>query len=384
MRRIGAVLLAWLAMGATISSSAADLPAATKKLLAAAKLDTDVLKGLDDELAMPPGWLEAAAKEPVVRIVATWDPDQFASFTSPFRERYPNIKLSYSRGGLLERSQKPLIALKSGRILGDIIVSPGTDWARFAEIDALADLRELPNFKVLGKGFREENGRWIGQKLAYRCMSYNTNIVPKSELPAKWEDLLTNPFWRSGKLAIPDRPDLWLTVLWTHKGPEWTTDFMRRLFTEVKPQSRKEGASAIVALTVAGELPGAIAAAEYRTKQYFDKGAPVYLHCPEPVLSAVSLIIAMKASTSPNAMKLFLNWFLSKEGQVAQFASDQATPVHKDLVDDPRFTSFAHEVEGKQRILRDEMKLVTENDKLMAIYFPLWQGLTGNKALPQE
>lgn len=378
-------VLAMVVIGIFAEASTANtLPEATKKVLASLKLDADFLKGLDDELKVPQSWIDAAAKEGEVKITATWDPGQFTLLSSAFAERYPGIKLNYTRGGLMDRSQKPLLALKTRRVLSDIIVSPGTDWAKFAAIDALMDLRELPNFKVLGPGFREENGKWIGQKLAFRCMAYNTNIVPKSELPKKWEDFLNNPFWRNGKLAVPDRPDLWLTILWTHKGPQWTTDYMRRMLTEVRPQSRKEGANAIVALTVAGELPGSVAVAEYRTKQYYDRGAPVYLHCPEPVLSAVSLIIAMKASRSPNAVKVFLNWFLSKEGQISQFAAENATPVHKDLVRDPRFTSFAEEIQGKEIILRDEIGLITENDKLMQIYLPLWQGLTGNKALPTE
>ena len=95
----------------------------------------------------------------------------------------------------------------------------------------------------------------MGQKLAYRCMAFNTSKIKAADLPKTWDDLLTNPVWRNGTLGLPDVPDVWLAMLWQAKGPEWSTNFLNHLFKEVKPQLRKEGTSAVVALTAAGETP---------------------------------------------------------------------------------------------------------------------------------
>jgi iron(III) transport system substrate-binding protein len=355
------------------------LPKATQAMLAKMKFDASILSGLDQELAMPPEWIAAAKTEGEVKVLASWDPRQFREMSAPFRERYPFVKLTYTRGGKLDRSIKALIALQQGRFLGHIITSPGEEWLDFKDEDALADLRVLPNFKTLPEESREQDGLWIGQKMAFRCMAYNTDKIKKADLPKTWDDLITNPVWRNGNLAIPDRPNLWLSMLWVGNGPAWTTNFMERLFREVKPQLRKEGSSAAVGLTVAGETPAVIGAAEYRVKEYEVKGAPVSWHCPEPIPVAISQMMMLKGTPSPNGAYMFLNWFLSKEGQIAQYAGDFSAPVHKDLYKDQHFYPYPDEVIGRKLAFRDENKLRVEYPKLLAAYAPLWVGAGGGE-----
>jgi hypothetical protein len=77
---------------------------------------------------------------------------------------------------------------------------------------------------------------------------------------------------------------------------------------------------------------------------------------------------------------MFLNWFLSKEGQLAQYAGDFSAPVHKDFYRDKRFYPYPDEVIGKKLAFRDEEKLRSEYPKLLAIYAPLWSGAGGGEA----
>ena len=156
-----------------------------------------------------------------------------------------------------------------------------------------------------------------------------------------------------------------------------TVNFMNRLFKDVKPQLRKEGTSAVVALTAAGETPAFIGAADYRTREQKAKGAPVDWHCPEPVPVGVSQLMMLKGSPSPHGAYIFLNWFLSKEGQLAQYVGDYSIPVHKDLEQDPHFLPFPDEIVGKKLAWRDEEKIRAEFPKLMAVYGPLWTGAGG-------
>jgi iron(III) transport system substrate-binding protein len=371
----GAALLASaLLMPAAV---AADLPKATQDLLVKAKLDASILKGLDDELKMPQAWFDGAKKEPAAKILAAWDPQQFRTMAAPFHERYPNVQINYNRGSLNDRGIKSLIAYQGGRYVADVISSASNTWIDFKAADGLADLRVLPNYQLLPPENRDPDGNWIGQKITYRCMAYNTNKIKKSDLPKTWDDLLTNPVWRNGNLAIPDIPSIWLTMLWDAKGEEWTTNFMTKLFKDVKPQLRKEGTSAVVALTAAGETPAFIGAADYRVKEQKAKGAPVDWHCPEPVPVGVSQLMMLKGSPAPNGSYIFLSWFLSKEGQLAQYVGDYSIPVHKDLEQDPHFLPFPDEILGKKLAWRDEEKIKASFPKLMAVYGPLWAGAGG-------
>ena len=377
MRALAAALL--LACTGLASAHGAELPRATQALLRQAKLAPDILAGLDAELVMPKEWLDGAKGEPDVKILASWDPKQFNTLAAPFRERYPFVKLTYTRGALVDRGLKALEAFKAGRYFAAIIASPGNYWFDYRDIDAFADLRVLPNFRKLEPAERDPEGLWMGQKIAYRCMAYNSTRVAAADLPRRWDDLLTNPFWRDGKLGIPNRPNLWLSQLWHAQGPAWTTDFMTRLFRIVKPQLRQEGSSAAVGLTVAGEVPAMVAAAEYRVKEYRLKGAPVNLHCPEPVPTAVSPMVLWKGTPAKNSAYLFLDWFLSKEGQLAQYVADLSTPVHAGMKDDPRFLPFPEEIVGKRQALRDEASLQSEYPEMMKVYQPLWEAAGGSE-----
>ena len=380
-RWMAAVLVGAGVCWASGGVSAADLPKATQKILSNLKFDSSILSGLDKELTVPPAWIEAAKKEGALRISASWDPVPFKKMTEAFQERYPFIKTEYARGSRQDRAMRPLIAFQSGRIITDLIGGIGASFALFKDADALEDMRDLPNFNNVPVGMRDEGGLWVGERLRYWCMSYNTNLVKKADLPKTWDDLLTNPVWRDGHIAVSDRPNLWIGNVWALPGygDKWGKNYISRLFSDVKPQLRKEGNNAMVALVIAGEFRAAIPSADYRTKQYLEKGAPVSWHCPEPVPLSISEMSMIKNNPHLFASKLWVNWFLSKEGQLAQYASDLAPPVHKDL-QTKEFLPFPDEIKGRKIAFRDPIQLETELPKLFEFWNPLWErGTKGNK-----
>ncbi len=369
------VAVSGVGLGAGLAKSE-PLPKATQQVLDSLKLGPEFAAGIEAEARMPAAWIAGAKREKFTRILGTWDANQFTRMTAPFRERFPFIALRYSRAGNADRTIKTLMALKAGRVIADVIVSLGNSWFRFKSMDAIADLRDLPNFKNLPKGMADPDGGWVGVKITFRCIAYNTKLVPKSDLPKTWDDLLTNPRWRGGKLGIPNRPNNWVLNLWGAKGEAWTTNFMTKLFTELKPQLRKEGLNASLALTVAGEFHAVIPASSNRARQYLERGAPVGWHCPDPVPVSISQMAMLKASTRPNATKVFLNWMLSREAQMAQYEANFAPPTHKDL-QRVEFRNFAGETIGKALAFRHPSLLVEVSPKMLGVWNGLWQRSTG-------
>lgn len=358
--------LAWvvaLAMGGSVL--AADLPEATKKALANLKLDASIMNGLDAELDVPKAWLDGAAKEEGAIILGTWREREFLGMQAAFKERYPSVKLQYHRTSTRSRGMKVIVALKEGRVIADVTVSIADVYAQFKKMNALADLRELPSFKNLASNHVGANGTWASFKLSYRCMAYNTDLVEKADLPKTWDDLLTNPRWRGGKIALSNHPTAWLLTLWAAKGEKWGERFTRRLFTELEPQQRKEGMSASTALTIAGEFHANIPGPERRAKTYAEKGAPVGYHCPEPVTMTLSQVVMLEKAENKNAARIFINWLLSREGQILQYAHSNSVPSHKALQLD-QFIPFAHTIVGKPSVIRDDELLGSEIHKKMA------------------
>lgn len=342
-------VMSMLAFGA----AAADLPKATQKALSAHKLPASVLDGIDQELTVPKEWLDGAAKEKEVLISGTWNEREFSAMTAPFKERYPNVTLRYDRSGTSGRGTRVLVALAEGRVLADVLTSIADAMTEFVEAKALGDMRELPSFNNIPADYVASDGTWASFKLSFRCMAYNTEKVKKEDLPAKWEDLLDNPIWRNDRLGLSDHPTAWLLSLWSVNGDKWGQDFTRRLFEDVKPQRRKEGMTQMTALTVAGEFYANIPSPEWVAQRYVTKGAPVSYHCPTPVPISTSQIVMLDKTPRKNAARLFINWMLSREGQLLQYTETFAVPVHKAL-QSPDFLPFAETIIGKPTVVRDE------------------------------
>jgi ABC-type Fe3+ transport system substrate-binding protein len=353
------------------TAAAMDLPESTRQVLKELKLDESVLAGLDKELTVPDAWIDAARREGTFRIGGSWDPTQFRAMTESFTARYPFIKPIYSRGNFNARAFKPLLAFEDGRYISDVVTGIGGAMQKYIAANALEDLSDVPGLNNVLDGMKQKDGLWVGIRIRYWCMSFNTSVVKQGELPRTWDDLVTHPRWRDGKLGIGNLPQLWVLPLSAVKGEQWTKNFLARLFDDVKPQLRKEGANQLLTLVAAGEMDAAVPSGDHRIVQFQEKGAPLGWHCPEPVPSAISEMGILRGSPNMYASKLFANWLLSKEGQIAQYAADDSPPVHKDL-QRREFMPFPEEILGKKIAFRDP-GLEEEHDELLKLWNPYWE-----------
>jgi iron(III) transport system substrate-binding protein len=358
------VVCASLAMSSVART--ADLPESTKKQLKALNFDPSIMAGLDKELVMPQAWLDGAKKEPPVQILATWNPSEWRVLSESFRARYPSVKIEYVRSSRDNRQVQMLLAFRQGRYVADIVSSFSSVYQDLKAANGLLDLRELPNFKNAIEGAYDPDGLWVAERITYWCMAYNTDLVKKQDLPKDWEDLLTNPFWRNGRFAVSNTAAGWLTVLYQAKGEAWTRDFMTRLFVDVKPKRRNEGRDASVQLTAAGEQGAVAPSGDYRVHEFAKRGAPISFHCPSIVPMAPAQLGILHGSPAPNGAKIFLDWFLSKEGQIGLHAATGAVSAHKDF-QRPEFLNYPEEImDPSKKIVVDtlDMKALGELQKL--------------------
>jgi ABC-type Fe3+ transport system substrate-binding protein len=252
------------------------------------------------------------------------------------------------------------------------------DLSDYQAAGALMKLTDVPNIKNMPADIQDANGYWVAPRLQYWCMTYNTNLVKESELPKTWDEMLTSPALRDGKLGIVNRPNNFMIMLWGAKGADWSNHFMDVLFNQVKPQFREEASDSVVDLVAAGEMNVAFPTAGYRTFAEHEKGAPVAWHCAEPVPLSFSALVLMNHSPHPNAAELYLNWYLSKEGQISQFYADHSPPTHKGL-QDPRFIVYADQVVGRPVAVRTPELLENDMSKVAAIWDKHWQEASGSR-----
>ena len=73
-----------------------------------------------------------------------------------------------------------------------------------------------------------------------------------------------------------------------------------------------------------------------------------------------------------------MNWFLSKEGQIAQYYADSSPPIHKEL-QDPRVLVYPKEILGKKVAPRYPQLLEEEMPKVAEIWDAHWQAAAATR-----
>jgi iron(III) transport system substrate-binding protein len=360
--KLGAAALAAV-LPFTAPAAAQALTDATKEMLKELKLDASVLKGLDDELKVPQAWIDGAKKEGTVRVRLTMHASRFEPVRKVFEARYPFIKIEYSRGIGQARALGPLLAFKRGNYVTDIVSSFEALADQYIKADALVDLRQLVTAKLPRDEFKSEDGFSMPYRLQHYCTAYGTKAVKKEELPKTWEEILANPRWHNGKTGIAINVNTWLAPLWGVKGEAWARDYMDKLFNVVKPQIRKERLSTTPKLAALGEFDLTIPGGDFIVRGHADEGVPVGYHCPTPVPVTAAWIGILKGNPHPNASLIYVNWALSKEGQLADNWGDNFIPSHRGL-QSKEFLPYPEDVLGKPQapltpaVLKDMPKII--------------------------
>jgi hypothetical protein len=79
----------------------------------------------------------------------------------------------------------------------------------------------------------------------------------------------------------------------------------------------------------------------------------------------------IKGTANPNSVKLYLNWLLSKEGQLAQYFATDASPVHKDLQTNG-LVSYPSAISGKKTATRTPESLIEAFPKVQKVWNTAW------------
>ncbi len=76
---------------------------------------------------------------------------------------------------------------------------------------------------------------------------------------------------------------------------------------------------------------------------------------------------------------IFINWLLSREGQILQYAKSANVPIHKGL-QDPRFIPFYDTIKGKANLVRDDELMGSElHKKVSKTWESYWTKAVGKK-----
>jgi iron(III) transport system substrate-binding protein len=256
--------------------------------------------------------IDKAKAEGTVLIYGSTQLDQINVVIKRFEQKYPFIRVNYSRLPSERLQSRVLTEARAGAQLPDLVISTGGNLLTITEKGILTRYNS-PERKAVNDSYKDKEGYWTGLYANLEFWAYNKKLVAVGDVPKSRDDLL-EPKWK-GKIGLDSgsagtvRYIIDLHVLGQEKGRA----FMRRL-AQQDIQLRR-GPSLIAELLAAGEF----ALAPVRDNTAFElmqAGAPIDWVAFEPVIPQPPTPIGItKAARHPNAAQLFIDFALSREGQ---------------------------------------------------------------------
>ena len=252
-----------------------------------------------------------------------------------FQKKFPDIRVIEVTVQGSERINRILSERRAEKYVADLLIggasSASVGLLRTGVLDPIKPVLFLPEVLDqskwwLGKHmYGDDEAKYIfsfgGAPVYY--FHYNTNLIKPQEFKSYWDFL--NPKWK-GKMVIGEpltggTPEV-LSFLYHNKeiGP----DFLKRLLTEMEVTVSRDMRQ-MVDWVAQGKhaIAGLQNAERLEISEAKKRGLPVASFATEKFKeggmlgSAGGNIMLINRAPHPNAAKVYINWLLSREGQVA-------------------------------------------------------------------
>ena len=247
-----------------------------------------------------------------------------------FKKEYPEIKVVTVNGTGEQLATRILAEARGGKVIADLYSGgPNSNVLLYRGklLDSIKSAFLLPEVLDESKWyggrhtFTDREGQFIFIYVALpgtRGLSFNSNLVNAKEFKSYWD--LTQAKWK-GKITSqrPTETGLSANLQFYYYNPELGPEFMKRLFgsMEVTFGDRRT----ITDWLAVGKF--AICLGCRQIEKAGSQGLPVddfdtgEWKEGEPLSTGGGSMGLLKGSPHPNAARVFINWFLSRKGQIA-------------------------------------------------------------------
>ncbi len=255
-------------------------------------------------------------------------------FKEGFEGKFPRIKVELLVAGGRSIAPRALAERRAGRYGWDVYIGGTTT--------ALRLLMPAGAFDPIGPAFIlpevSDPSKWFGGKIDFADdartynlafggyvippFAFNTNLVKKDDIRSFWD--LLDPKWR-GKILMfdPRQPGAGLaSATFAYVQPSLGKEFLRRLLSEQKITLVRNYRQ-LLEEVARGNYHLGIGVHQGIYNELSSKGLPLGRFSADNIkegsylTTATASIALVNRAPHPNAAKVFINWFLGKDAQLA-------------------------------------------------------------------
>jgi ABC-type Fe3+ transport system substrate-binding protein len=251
-----------------------------------------------------------------------------------FQKRFPKIKVVLIPGNAAQILQRLMAERRAGKFLADVVRLGGgtsTSLYKAKALDPISAAFVLPEVSDPTKWFEgkhhyndgESQYSFIYAAFPLRLLGYNTKLVDPRTITSFWD--LLDPKWK-GKTTLkdPKDPGGGSPLLFLYHNPQLGPEYIKKLVTVGgltlvrDPRERLQ-----TDWLASGKFPISITSKADGVDEAKKQGLPVDVLDAHALKEGAALeaggtmISLVNRAPHPNAAKVLINWFLSREGQMA-------------------------------------------------------------------
>jgi len=283
--------------------------------------------------------IEAARKEGKLVFYSTIPEEQNNEILKRFQKKYPFIDTSSFRATSGRLAARLDAEIAAGKVYGDVLQMGA--FGRFIGYAKAGNFErfDTPEMAAYEPSMKDQ-GLWTVFRVSPILIAYSSERVADKDAPTSWADL-TNPKFK-GRVNLLDATSGGQQAHWyqvrQYLGPNYWKQVSSNGAVALSGANRAMDAVLTGEYDVAGHTYG------YVVNSYLKKNAPIKQVIPKdgvPIM--ISPISILKGGPNPNAARLFVDWILSREGQIeivdvmndysprADAPSPKGLPPYKDL-----------------------------------------------------
>lgn len=230
-----------------------------------------------------------------------------------FNEAYPEITVVHTRLPAGEMTARYSSEREAGaptadviRMANSLVMDDHPEWFVPLDTTILPNLEQVPEQYV--------KPQYVNTLAGELLFTWNTDLLPDSEVPTSWEEVLDLAKNTEGILWDP-RAAATFASFYQHLRDLYGDDFLVEL-----GQSGQTFASTIgdsMQASAAGQGAWVVPGQDAHSKALRDSGAPLAIEPMTPSMGPVYAVGIDGTAAHPNAALVYLNWTLSNDGPAA-------------------------------------------------------------------